>query len=157
MILGWKCKRKTVFGEVSKILGRSLGLLRHFLLHFVFYILRVLEHRILQHTWWDFDIFDNYHNSRKKLKTFNLLSSDNHPYLTGRGLQSPGLSFVPNLDINDHQDHIFNRLHDVNTKAAAVYKNDGEEYKKYVSAIDQYFSENDIDTSKFGVECGVSL
>ena len=61
------------------------------------------------------------------------------------------------MDINDHQDHIFNRLHNVNTKAAAVYKNDGEEYKKYVSAIDQYFSENeDIDASKFG-ECGVSL
>ena len=61
------------------------------------------------------------------------------------------------MDINDHQDHIFNRLHDVNTKAAAVYKNDGEEYKKYVSAIDQYFLENDIDKSKFGDKCGVSL
>ena len=61
------------------------------------------------------------------------------------------------MDINYHQDHIFNRLHDVNTKAAAVYKNDGEEYKKYVSAIDQYFDQNDIDRSKFGDECGVSL
>jgi len=79
---------------------------------------------------------------------------ENHPYLTGRGLQSPGLSFVPNLDINTYQDHIFSRLHAVNTEAAAVFKNDGEEHRKYVAAIQQYFKEQNVtDTAQFG-ECG---
>jgi len=89
----------------------------------------------------------------------------NGPYLPGRALQSPGLSFLPKLDYSTYSDWLNVNHKDVDTTAAIVYDStNAEEYKKYVDAINKYLDDSKItldssfgdcqNATKFGFDVG---